>query len=911
MSISRLNLIFLGFPSSDPTRTHEGAEESGDSGSDRASLDSELETRHPKKSNHMFKTGGASRRVVVELDALSTNHNTEQKEGLSINCVEPVSGKTALTVFDLVTRSAKRALSDDIGISTCFSYLRKRRRRIMTRHPKLQGSDAVWGLTVYSGSPDFSRLCLGSNAGIIRDGEILLVVWSPLEFLDSPTLNARHKLSKKSHKNAKAIPTAYDREKVDVFGVIAVSGDIHNNGKPAFVTAEAHCHGVQGVPKSEQWTITGSSNRLFQEGIQAIEQLESSMAEERHSDLMSEEEDEEAALILSPKRAAKLHDAAIETLHAISLSRSDSPSRMSPKSTILEKPTIELLTSSINANIDRSLSTLRVDGISIEKKPRLLPYSSPSSSSTPAAIQHMTQQSSKSTISTLKTSKDESIIVSFEDLHDDAHVSFDVESEAATEDPSEMVSNYNSKLQHNRSASDLVASDMSQVVLSKTPSVYSAQSSIMQTSSSLPSPPNESSSRSIRSQFDHVKLDKDLSVDGRSIKSISSVSSKSTSDKSDTNTIESGDQNDQHRMTPTGTQPEVQTIAKNPTSNSGASLEPHPLKSAEKEASQTSHSTSAIKQDSKTASIHSIPKIGSVEKVSHITDPSRAESKDQSEIHQASPSENNLFHPSSETEIFKYSLEKNSKHSSKESIKPKPEAAVEPSANDGELTPKASRAKSAELHSSTESVKHSMHLFQPTGSTANIFKSSSTTPPVKEAISRTKDPEISPTEERDHSKARLSKSDSRPSSRGSAKSPDRRSSHEQLKSRRSSTRSEKNHSKASSSSRSSQSSKSLQSRDSSHVSKDSRASSLVSKGSRDSSHALKDSRNVSKSGSEQETRKYRPVTIPNSTHGSSQKLRRPNSRRPTQGEVTSDSRSESSDTSKSKRSSNSSTRSRE
>ncbi|KAJ3231727.1 hypothetical protein HDU78_007551 [Chytriomyces hyalinus] len=909
MSISRLNLIFLGFPSSDPTKAHEGVEESGDSGSDRASIDGELETRHSTKSNQMFKTGGASRRVVVELDTLTTNRNADQEAGSATNCVDPVSTKTTLTVFDLVTRSAKRALSDDIGISTCFSYLKKQRGRIMARHPKLQGSDAVWGLTVYSGSPDFSRLCLGSNAGIIRDGEILLVVWSPLEFLDSPTLNARHKLSKKSHKNAKAIPTAYDREKVDVFGVIAVSGDIHNNGKPAFVTAEAHCHGVQGVPKSEQWAITGSSNRLFQEGIQAIEQLESSMAEERHSDLMSEEEDEEAALILSPKRAAKLHDAAIETLHAISLSRSDSPSRMSPKSTILEKPTIELLTNSINATIDRSLSTLRVDGVSIEKKPRLLPYGS--SSSTSAAIQHTNQQSSKSTISTLKTSKDESIIVSFEDLHDDAHVSFDVESEAATEDPSEMVSNNNSKLQHHRSASDLVASDMSQVVPSKSASVNSAQSSIMETSSSLSSPPNESSSRSIRSQFDHVKLDKDLSIDGRSIKSISSVSSKSTSDKSDTNTIESGYQNDQHRMNPTGTQPEVQTIAKNPTSNSGVSLEHHPLKSAENEASQTSHSTSAIKQDSKTASSHSIPKIGSVEKVSHITDTSRAESKDQSEIHQASPSENNLFHPSRETEIFKYSLEKNSKHSSKESIKPKPEAAVEPSANDGELTPKASRAKSAELHSSTESVKHSMHLFQPTGSTANIFKSSSTTPPVKEAISRTKDPEISPTEERDHSKARLSKSDSRPSSRGSAKSPDKRSSHEQLKSRRSSTRSEKNHSKASSSSRSSQSSKSLQSRDSSHVSKDSRATSLVSKGSRDSSHASKDSRNVSKSGSEQEMRKYRPVTIPNSTHGSSQKLRRPNSRRSTQDEVTSDSRSESSDTSKSKRSSNSSTRSRE
>ncbi|KAJ3409258.1 hypothetical protein HDU80_002125 [Chytriomyces hyalinus] len=910
MSISRLNLIFLGFPSSDPTKAHEGVEESGDSGSDRTSLDGELETRHSTKSNQMFKTGGASRRVVVELDALTTNCNPDQEAGSATNCVDPVSTKTTLTVFDLVTRSAKRALSDDIGISTCFSYLRKQRGRIMARHPKLQRSDAVWGLTVYSGSPDFSRLCLGSNAGIIRDGEILLVVWSPLEFLDSPTLNAHHKLSKKSHKNAKAIPTAYDREKVDVFGVIAVSGDIHNNGKPAFVTAEAHFHGGQAVSKSEQWAITGSSNRLFQEGIQAIEQLESSMAQERHSDLMSEEEDEEAALILSPKRAAKLHEAAVETLHAISLSRSHSPSRMSPKSAplkILENPTIELLTNSINTTIDRSLSTLRVDGVSIEKKPRLLPCGS--SSSTSAAIQVTTQLSSKSTISTLKNSKDESIIVSFEDLHDDAHVSFDVESEAATEDPSEMVSNNNSKLQHNRSASDLVASDMSQVVLSKSASVYSAQSSIMQTSSSLSSPPHGSSSRSIRSQFDHVKLDKDLSIDGRSIKSISSMSSKSTCDKSDANTIESGEQNDQNVMTPAGTQQEVQIIAKNPTSSSGASLEPYPLKSAEKEASQTLHSTSAIKQDSKTASSHSIPKIGSVEKVSHITDTSRAESEDQSEIHQASPSENNLFHPSSETEIFKYSLEKNSKHSSKESIQPKPEAVVQPSANDGELTPKASQAKSAELHSSTESVKHSMHLFQPTGSTANIFKSSLTTPPVKEAMSRTKDVEISPTEERDRSKASLSKSDSRPSSRGGAKSPDKRSSHEQLKSRRSSNRRESNHSKASSSSRSSQSSKSLHSRDSSHVSKDSRASSLVSKGSRDSSHASKDSRNVSKSGSEHEPRKYRPVTIPNSTHASSQKLRRP--RRSTRDEDTSDSISESSDTSKSKRSSKSSTKSRE
>ncbi|KAI8832767.1 hypothetical protein BJ741DRAFT_710606, partial [Chytriomyces cf. hyalinus JEL632] len=875
MSISRLNLIFLGFPSSDPTKAHEGVEDSGDSGSDRASLDGGLETRHATKSNQMFKTGGASRRVVVELDALPTDCNLDQEAGSATNSVDPVSTKTTLTVFDLVTRSAKRALSDDIGISTCFSYLRKRRRRIMTRHPKLQGSDAVWGLTVYSGSPDFSRLCLGSNAGIIRDGEILLVVWSPLEFLDSPTSNARHKLSEKSRTNAKVIPTAYDREKVDVFGVIAVSGDIHNNGKP-------------------------------------IEQLESSMADqERHSDLMSEDEDEEAALILSPKRAAKLHDAAVETLHAISLSRSDSPSKMSPKSThlkILEKPPIELLTNSINATIDRSLSALRVDGVSIEKKPRLLACGS--SSSTSAAIQHSNQQSSKSTISTLKTSKDESIIVSFEDLHDDAHVSFDVESEAATEDPSEMDSNNNSKSQHTRSASDLVASDMSQPVLSKSASVHSAQSSIKQTSSSLSSPPNISSSRSIRCHFDHVKLDKDLSIDGKSIKSISSVSSKSTSDKSDASTIESGDRNDQNQMNPDGTQPEVQIYAENPTSNSIASLEPHPLKSPEKGPSQPSRSASAIKQDSKAVSSHSIPKIGSVEKVSHFTDASRVESKDQSEIHQASPSENNLFHPSSETEIFKYNLEKNSKHSSKESIKPKPEAVVEPSANDGELTPKASRAKSAEMHSSTETVKHSMHLFQPTGSTSNIFKSSSTTPPAKEAMSRAKDAEISPTGEKDRSKASLSKSDNRPSSRGSAKSPDKRSSHEQLKSRRSSTRSENNHSKASSSSRSSQSSKSLQSRDSSHVSKDSRASSLVSKGSRDSSHASKDSRNVSKSGSDQETRKYRPVTIPNSTHGSNQKLRRPNSRRSTHDEVTSDSRSESSDKSKSKRSSNSSTQSR-
>ncbi|KAJ3236071.1 hypothetical protein HDU81_011188 [Chytriomyces hyalinus] len=922
MSISRLNLIFLGFPSSDPTKTtHDGFEESGDSGSDRASLDGDIETRHAKKSNPMLKTGGPSRRVVVELDALSTNRNPNQEAGSSEKTIDPVSKPTTLTVFDVVSRSAKRALSDDIGISTCFSYLRKRRRRIMTRHPRLQGSDAVWGLTVYSGSPDFSRLCLGSNAGIIRDGEILLVVWSPLEFLAySPTSDAGHQLSEKSHKNSKPIPTAYDREKVDVFGVIAVSGDIHNNGKPAFVsavTAEAHFPGGDLATKAEQWELAGSSNRLFQEGIHAIEQLESMADQERRDDLMSEAEDGEASLILSPKRAAKLHNAAVETLHAISLSRSHSPPRISPTSThlkreILEKPIIEALTDSLDTTIDRSLSTLRVDGISIEKKPRLLPYSS--SSSTSAAIQLPYQQSSKPTISSLYTSKEESIIVSFEDLHDDAHVSFEVESEAATDDVSEMRSETAGKGHHKRSSSDLASSDLSQALILKSAGVPSSQqSSIKRSTSSLSSAQNSASSHSIHGRFDNVKQDKDLSIDGRSIKSISTVSSKSRSDKSDASSIESVVQS---KLRPVDTQLELQTNAKNPPSKRVTSLETHPLMNPEKKSLQTTHSTSTFKQESKPVSIASIPKIGSLEKVVHEPATSHAESKDQPETNHADQSENNLSHPSSETEIFKYSPEKNSKHSSKESVeKPKPEAEIETGANDGELTPKASRAKSAEVNQSTDSVRQSLHLFQPTVSTANIFKSS-LKPPSKEETSHAQDADIPPAKEKSHSKTSMNKSESRTSSRGSAKSLDKRGSHDQLKSRQSSARSESNHSKTPSS-RSSHSSRSLHSRDNSHVSKDSvsknsRASSQASKGSRDSSHASKDSRIISTAASEQETHKYRPVTIPNTTLGSNQKLRRPNSRRSTHDEVTSDIfRSEGSDSSISIRSSNSSMRSRE
>ncbi|KAJ3076023.1 hypothetical protein HDU98_005972 [Podochytrium sp. JEL0797] len=62
----------------------------------------------------------------------------------------------------------EKQLQTDAGISFCFNYIREKRE------------PGGWGVTVYS-VPEFSLLHLSSATDILRDGDTLVVVWSPLD----------------------------------------------------------------------------------------------------------------------------------------------------------------------------------------------------------------------------------------------------------------------------------------------------------------------------------------------------------------------------------------------------------------------------------------------------------------------------------------------------------------------------------------------------------------------------------------------------------------------------------------------------------------------------------------------------------------------------------------------------------
>ncbi|KAI8612403.1 hypothetical protein BC830DRAFT_1136922 [Chytriomyces sp. MP71] len=122
--IPRVNLIFLGFPSS----------QSSDNSTPIASVE-DLSVQ---------KSAGASRRVTLELNT----SNMPQ------------------TIYDIILRASRRNLSSDTAVSQCLNYVRK--------------GTSKWGLTVYSSAPDFSLMSINSDSNLLRDEETLLVVWSPL-----------------------------------------------------------------------------------------------------------------------------------------------------------------------------------------------------------------------------------------------------------------------------------------------------------------------------------------------------------------------------------------------------------------------------------------------------------------------------------------------------------------------------------------------------------------------------------------------------------------------------------------------------------------------------------------------------------------------------------------------------------
>ncbi|KAI9326520.1 hypothetical protein BDR26DRAFT_902005 [Obelidium mucronatum] len=123
------------------------------------------------------------------------------------------------TIYDLVMRAGKRHLAGDQAVSSCLRKVRK------LKTPKVIGAASPLKpcLTVYSNAPDFALVNMESTVDMLRDGDTLLVVWS---MLDTTPIQKQHIPS-----SQKAIPSAYSAEQVDIFGVVAVSGGIHNNGK--------------------------------------------------------------------------------------------------------------------------------------------------------------------------------------------------------------------------------------------------------------------------------------------------------------------------------------------------------------------------------------------------------------------------------------------------------------------------------------------------------------------------------------------------------------------------------------------------------------------------------------------------------------------------------------------------------
>ncbi|KAJ3236070.1 hypothetical protein HDU81_011187 [Chytriomyces hyalinus] len=190
--IPRINIIFLGFPASSNSDNY--SREVSDS---TCSLVSTSEPNAPR-----WKSAGSSRRVILELKPATSNASNSR----------PASN----TIYDVVSRAARRNLASDEAISKCFAHVRK---GIVTHKPS-------WGLTIYSGAPDFSLLNMSSDCDMLRDGETLLVVWSPLDqFLHSqdPIDNDPFSDYPQDGINALAVQSATD-DKTEVHRTVQLQG---------------------------------------------------------------------------------------------------------------------------------------------------------------------------------------------------------------------------------------------------------------------------------------------------------------------------------------------------------------------------------------------------------------------------------------------------------------------------------------------------------------------------------------------------------------------------------------------------------------------------------------------------------------------------------------------------------------
>ncbi|KAJ3409257.1 hypothetical protein HDU80_002124 [Chytriomyces hyalinus] len=226
--IPRINIIFLGFPASNSDNYSRDVSDS------TSSLVSTSEANAPR-----WKSAGSSRRVILELKPTTTATPSSNASN---------SRPASHTVYDVVCRAARRNLASDEAISKCFGHVRK---GIVTQKPS-------WGLTVYSGAPDFSLINMGSDCDMLRDGETLLVVWSPLDqFLHSqdPVENDPFLEYPQEGLNALAVQSASDdktefHRSVQIQGSKKPSTDLRN--RPAWVhpTSKANVNEKPGDPRT-------------------------------------------------------------------------------------------------------------------------------------------------------------------------------------------------------------------------------------------------------------------------------------------------------------------------------------------------------------------------------------------------------------------------------------------------------------------------------------------------------------------------------------------------------------------------------------------------------------------------------------------------------------------------------------
>ncbi|ORY39288.1 hypothetical protein BCR33DRAFT_768654 [Rhizoclosmatium globosum] len=203
--IPRINLILLGFPSIPPSSNFDPATASSPSSSQENLLFSKYSQPSNQSTTTSTTSAGAARRVLMALDY---NAQTDKKAPIP-------------TIYDLLMRAGKKYLQNDPTVSECLKRFRNHYKRISSAEKS--SSFVKPSLTVYSNPPDFALVGLESSLEVLRDGDTLLVVWSMVD--DTPLQKQFLPSTQKS------VPSAYSHEQVDVFGVIAASGGIHNQGK--------------------------------------------------------------------------------------------------------------------------------------------------------------------------------------------------------------------------------------------------------------------------------------------------------------------------------------------------------------------------------------------------------------------------------------------------------------------------------------------------------------------------------------------------------------------------------------------------------------------------------------------------------------------------------------------------------